>query len=353
MKHNLKKILVALLLVVSTCVAGLELYGAIRSATAPYPYASINCYVAWGAGGQTDTVSRALSVYAAEELGVTLIIQNKTGASGSVATEYVKRQRADGYSILFNAENPPLYKVMGISNIDYDDFYPVILAGQQTAALLVAGDSPYQSVRDLFEDARARPGKIRLATTGAGGLTSNVAAMMRSASGLSFNQVPFDGDGPVLTALMGGNADCTVVNYSTAVDYAGDGRVRILAFFAEERLDSAPEVPSICELYPEYESYFPWGTFVGVFVDDDTPPEIKERLSEAFRRGWESEGFQRFLSEAHIFPLGLTGDAARDYIKQWQRVTTWFLYDAGQTQYAPDQFGIERPGAEETEGGTT
>ena len=345
-----KKIIVGILLLASTAVAGLELYSAVRSATAPYPYANINGYVAWGAGGPTDTVSRALSVYAAQELGVNIIIQNKTGASGSVATEFVKRQRADGYSILFNSENPPLYKVMGLSNIDYDDFYPVIIAGQQTAVLLVAPDSKYQTLEDLFADAAARPGEINLATTGAGGLTSNVSAMILAASGLTFNQVPFDGDSAVLTALIGGNADFTVVNYSSAVDYVADGRVRMLTSFSQERLESAPDVPAICESYPQYESYFPWGTFVGVFVDDETPEELRLKLSEAFRKGWESEGFQQFLAQNYIYPLGLTGQEASDYIKQWQRVTTWFLYDAGQTVYAPDQFGILRLSDTEGEG---
>ena len=139
-------------------------------------------------------VSRALSVYGARELGTSIIIQNKTGASGSVATEFVKRQPADGYSLLFNSENPPLYKVMGLSGIDYDDYYPVILAGQQTAVLVTAADAAYTTVEALFAEALENPDRIRLATTGAGGLTSNVAAMMEAVSGVSFNQVPFDGD---------------------------------------------------------------------------------------------------------------------------------------------------------------
>ena len=111
---NYTKVIIAILFVVSTIVAGNEIYKVIHSYTAEYPDNNINGYVAWGAGGPTDTVSRALAVYAAEELGTNIIIQNKTGATGSVATEFVKRQDANGYSILFNSENPPLYKVMEI-----------------------------------------------------------------------------------------------------------------------------------------------------------------------------------------------------------------------------------------------
>lgn len=334
--------LVCLLFIVSTVVAVKEGYTVVRSYTEEYPYSNINGYVAWGAGGPTDTVSRSLAVYAAEALGTNIIIQNKTGASGSVATEFVKRQDSNGYSILFNSENPPLYKVMGLSNVDYDDFYPVIVVGQQTAVLVVPADSRYQSVEMLFEDAKQNPGKINLATTGAGGLPSNVAAMMEATSGVSFNQVPFDGDAGVLTALLGGNADVTVVNYSSVVDYIADDSVKILTIFSGERLEREPETPTICEPYPEYESYFPWGTFVGVFVDSDCSDKVKEILSTAFYEGWKNEEFQRFLAENYIVPLGLTGEEAGDYIKKWQQVSVWMLYDAGQTKYSPADFGITR-----------
>ena len=84
-------------------------------------------------------------------------------------------------------------------------------------------------------------------------------------------------------------------------------------------------------------------------MDDDTPGEVKATLSEAFRRGWESQGFQTFLEENHITPLGFTGEEARAYIRKWQQVTTWILYDSGQALYSPANFGLERLGEEETQ----
>lgn len=346
---NIHKILIIVLFLVSTAVAGNEIYKVVHSFTAEYPDNNINGYVAWGAGGPTDTVSRALSVYAAKELGTNIIIQNKTGASGSVATEFVHRQDHNGYSILFNSENPPLYKVMDISNVDYNDYYPVIVVGQQIAVMVVSKDSKYNTVEELFEDAWASPGKITLATTGAGGLTQNVAAMMLARSKVEFNQVPYDGDSGVLTAIIGGNADVTIVNYSSAVDYIADGSIKVLTSFSSERLPSSPKTPCITESYPEYGDYFPWGTFVGVFVDKESSDEVKETLSKAFRKGWESEGFQQFLSENYITPLGICGDEAAEYITKWQQVTTWFLYDAGQTVYSPEDCGIPRLGTETEE----
>lgn len=344
---KVSKTIIALLFLVSTAVAGLEIYKTIRSYTAEYPDSDINGYVAWGAGGPTDTMSRALSIYAADALDTNIIIQNKTGASGSVATEFVKRQKDDGYSILFNAENPPLYKVMGISQIDYDDFYPVIIIEQQTGVLVAKADSKYNTITDVFEDAKENPGKINLATTGAGGLPSNVAAMMESTSGVSFNQVPYDGDSSVLSAILGGHADLTIINYSTAIDYVRDGSLKIITVFDNERLDNEPDVEAISEAYPEYEHYFPWGPFVGVFVDNDCSDEIKQKLSEGFLEGWNNEEFQKFLTDNYTQPLGYTGEEAQDYISKWQQITTWLLYDAGATTICPEDYGISRFGEEE------
>ena len=327
---------------ISTIVAALEGYQTIRYYTADYPDNNINGYVAWGAGGSTDTLSRTLSVYAAEELGTSIVIQNKTGASGSVATEYVKRQKNDGYSILFNSENAPLYKIMGLSNVDYDDFYPVLLIGQQVSVLLVPADSPYHSIEELFEDARDNPGGLNFATSGTGGLPFNVAAMMQTVSGLSFNQVPYDGDTAVMTALMGGYADLTVANYSAAADYIANGSVRMLTVFSNERLENEPDVAAISEIYPEYSGYFPWGAFVGVYVDKDCSESIKETLSKAFLAAWEKEDYQKFLTDNYIEPLGIYGSEAEKYIENFQQITTWMLYDAGQTEYCPLDFGIPR-----------
>lgn len=335
---GMKKKLLALLMIVSIAVVGLAGCGGNKE----YPSNDINGYVAWGAGGATDIVARTLSIYAAEELGVDIVIQNKTGASGAIATEFVKKQKADGYTLLFNAENPTLYKVMDISQVDYNDFTPVILISQQTPVIVVAPDSPYQSISDLVEAAKANPGTIKLGTTGAGALPANVAAMLESTSGITFNQVPFGGDADALTAVMGKHADVSVINYSVAVDYAKEGTVRILTVLNNERLANEPDVECISEVYPEYHDYFPWGAFVGVFVNNECSDDVKEKLTTAFSAAWNKDEFQTYLKDNDIIPLGHTGEDAVAYINKWQQVTTWLLQDAGQAVVSPEEFGIER-----------
>lgn len=342
------KIIVGLLLAISIVVAGMELYGLIRSYTADYPENDINGYIAWGAGGATDTISRTISVIAEQELGTSIVLQNKTGATGAIATEFVYRQPEDGYSLLFNAENPPLYGVMNISNVDYDDFYPVMLFGSQTPVIVVPADSKYDSITQLLEDALERPGEIRIGITGAGGLPFNVAAMLKSTSGAEFTQVPFDGDGAIAAAIMGHHVDVSVANYSAVSELAKGGQVRILTVMANERLSDIPQVETISEILPEYEKYFPWGAFFGVFVSNRCPEKVKETLTNAFIKAYESERFQTYLAENDISPMGLYGDEARAYIKRWQSVSAWLLQDADAAAVSPVEFGIPR--IEELEG---
>lgn len=347
---NVKRgVLVAFMVIVAVIVAGKELWDTVSGLSAAYPENDINGYIAWGAGGATDTISRVITIHAQKELGTNIILQNKTGASGGIATEFVHNQQADGYSLLFNAENPPLYGVMDISTISYDDFYPVLLFGSQVPVLVVSSDSPYSSVTDLIADALSRPGEISIGITGPGGLPFNVAAMLQATSGVTFNQIPFDGDAAVSAALMGGHVDISVVNYSAAVELARSGNLRILTVMNNERLASDPDIEAISEVLPEYSHYFPWGAFTGVFVDDRCPDIVKDTLSKAFLAAYESPDFQKYIADNHILPLGIYGSEARDYITRWQSISAWLLADSGAASVSPAELGIPR--LEELEGG--
>ena len=140
------------------------------SESAAYPTKSIQGSIMWSAGGICDTVSRAAGLVAQEELGQSIVFTNRAGSGGGVSTAYVNAQAADGYELLFGAENPQIAKVMGTSELDYDDFYPICLLSNSYGGIFVAKDSKYQTLEDLFNDMLANPGKVIAATTGAGGL---------------------------------------------------------------------------------------------------------------------------------------------------------------------------------------
>jgi tripartite-type tricarboxylate transporter receptor subunit TctC len=315
------------------------------AAFAAYPEKSPQGYVMWGAGGALDNVSRAATPLASQVLGKTIVLQNKTGATGAIAATTVANLPADGYSILFGAENPNLYKVTGISEIDYDQFDPVIILLANVGVVVVPKESPYKTYQDLIADAGSRK-SIKMGSTGPGGLPYVATNMIKKIHGVDFNMVQFDGEGPALTALMGGHIEAVAVGLLAAASYIQGGTIRALAVISPERIDGIPDVPTVKEAYPgEYDQYLPWGAFFGVFLKKGSPKEALDALRDAYLEAYNDPKFIEFADTMGGVKLGLTGDAARAYIEQNKSVSAWLLYDSGGAKFSPEEFGIPRPSA--------
>ena len=312
---------------------------------AAYPEKSPQGYVMWGAGGALDNVSRAATPLASQVLGKTIVLQNKTGATGAIATTTVANLPADGYSILFGAENPNLYKVTGISQIDYDQFDPVIILLANVGVVVVSNESPYKTYQDLLAAAESGT-SLKMGSTGPGGLPYVATNMIQKIHGVSFNLVQFDGEGPALTALMGGHIDAVAVGLLAAANYIKGGTVRGLAVISPERIDGIQDVPTVKEAYPgKYDQYLPWGAFFGVFLKKGSPKEALDVLQEAYLKAYNDPKFVEFADTMGGVKLGLTGDAARAYIEQNKSVSAWLLYDSGGAKFSPEEFNISRPNA--------
>ena len=312
------------------------------SESAAYPTKSIQGSIMWSAGGICDTVSRAAGLVAQEELGQSIVSTNRAGSGGGVSTAYVNAQAADGYELLFGAENPQIAKVMGTSELDYDDFYPICLLSNSYGGIFVAKDSKYQTVEDLFNDMLANPGKVVAATTGAGGLPETAATIIRSISGTEPNMVPFDGENECAIAVMGGNADFAVSTLGSIASFYQSGDIRILAMFHNERLEGFDDVPAITEIYPEYNEVLPWGPFYGVFVKQGTDQAIIDTLTAAFSKACEAPDFQELVASKGCFVMNMTGDEAVEYLKKYRSTTSDMLYDSGVATIDPASVGIDR-----------
>lgn len=169
-----------------------------------YPEKNINGIIMWGEGGATDIIARTLAPIVEEEIGGPLVMQNKAGAAGAIATQYVYEQPADGYTLLFGAENPNLYQVLDISERSYqEDFVPIAIIANSYAGIIVKEDSPFETLEDLINYAKENPNDLVFGTTGEGGLPSVVLAMLENELEAEFRTVPYDGEGPVTTALLG------------------------------------------------------------------------------------------------------------------------------------------------------
>jgi tripartite-type tricarboxylate transporter receptor subunit TctC len=312
-------------------------------ALAEFPEKNLLGVIMWGAGGATDVVARAITPHVEPVLGKEIVLENKPGAAGAISTQYVHARPADGYTLLYGAENPQLHKVLGVAEIDYADFYPVNVLARGVAVIVVNNDTPWQSLKELVADAQARPGEIKMGGTGPGGLPHVVGALLTTVTDFEVTSVPFDGEGPGLTALLGGHVDAMPVGVGAAAEHIKAGRVRPLAVVNTEELELLPGVPPITEDFPEFAKYLPWGPFYGIFVRRDVPDDARSTLVAAFEQGAANPEFQKLMSDRGNIMMNIAGDEADEFLERWQSVTAWLLQDAGAAKASPEQFGIPRP----------
>ncbi len=299
------------------------------AALAAYPEKNVTGIVQWGAGGGTDSLMRPLCSLAEKELGKSIVVQNMTGGTGSIAAQYVHDRPADGYTLLLGAENPALYQVLEISPLTYDDFDCVLLIGDETCGIIVGSNSEYTTLTGLIEAALAQPGKLTLATTGTGGLPWEVAAMLTSVTGATFNQIPYDSDASALRAVMSGECAFTVCKVQTGLEAHNSGLIRFVSMLSKDCVDGLHDIPLIGAEYPDFDAFLPWGPFYGVFVPAGTDETVTDILSACFLKAYESDEYGQLLASFHINPLGLSGDDAESYIAAWQENTVSSLRKSG------------------------
>jgi putative tricarboxylic transport membrane protein len=308
-----------------------------------YPSKEIQGIIQWGAGGSTDTVMRAVTPHAEEVLGGSIVMQNMTGGVGAIALNHVVGTDADGYTLLMGAENPMLYKVMGLGDKDYTDFTPINLLARGTPILVAGPDAPFDSYPEMLDYIAANPGEVKFGSTGPGGLPSVITAMITSVADIDVIFVPYDGDGPALTALQGGAIDVMPAVLGAAVEGIRAGTMKPLAVFDTQASAALPDAPTITSTNPEFEKFLPWGPFFGVFVPKGTPDDVVEKLSDAYAQAAEQQDFIDLMNGRGFTMMNISGDEAQAFLTKWQRNTAWLMDDAGLTKNSPADFGIERP----------
>ena len=225
-------------------------------------------------------------------LGASIVLTNRTGGVGAIATKFVQVQDADGYTLLMGAENPQIYKVMGLGDIDYSDFIPINVLARGVPLIVANTDAPFNTFKEMVEYVQANPGEVKIGSTGPGGVPSVVTAMLTSQVELPMTAVPYDGDGPAQTALMGGAINVLPAVLGAAIENVKAGRVKPIAIIDTERNALLPDVPAIVEEYPDFAQYLPWGPFFGIFVKEGTPEEAVTKLQAAFKECGRAAGVQ-------------------------------------------------------------
>ena len=319
------------------CALGL-IAGAV--AAQGYPERELSGVIQWGAGGATDVVSRALAPMAEEALGKKIVLQNKPGGVGAIATNFVFQQPSDGYTLLFGAENPQLHPVLALSELDYSKFYPVNIVARGNVLVVTTPNKPWKTFKDLLAEVQANPGKVKQGATGTGGLPFTVSSMISTVTKFPATAVPFDGDGPGVTALLGGHVDFMFVGAGAAAEHIKAGRLKAIGAISTEPYEG---IPPITADLPALGKCLRWGPFYGVFVKKDVPDAAKARLVAAFKKAADDPKFKELMASRGNVMMNLSGAEAEAFLKKWQSVTAWTYQEVGVAKKSPADLGIPKP----------
>ncbi|MGZ5672827.1 MAG: tripartite tricarboxylate transporter substrate binding protein [Burkholderiales bacterium] len=248
-----------------------------------YPTKPIKIIVAYPAGGANDIVARAIAQELAADLGQSVVIENRSGAAGTVGADVAAKSPADGYTLFMAAGAhtlaPSLY-----TSLPYDivrDFQPVSLAATGTYLLVVHPSLPAKSVKELIELAKRKPGALNFASSGVGAPPHLAGVMFQKLAGVRLNHVPYRGDTPGIADLMAGHVELAFLSIQPLIPQVKAGKLRALAITSGTRSPAIPELPTIAESgLPGYDI----GTWWGLLAPAKTPVPIVDRLAAAMRK---------------------------------------------------------------------
>jgi tripartite-type tricarboxylate transporter receptor subunit TctC len=305
-------------LVMKFCLKSLGLFAmALTFTTAAlaqnWPAKPIRMVIAFPPGGPTDIVSRVIAQQLSQQLGQSVIVDNKPGAGGNIAAELVAKAPADGYTVFYNTSaiviGPALY-----GKVNYDtlnDFAPVALTASVPLVLVVNPQLPARSVKDFIELARSKPGQLNYSSSGTGTITHLASAMLSSQMGLQTQHVPYKGSAPGLVDLAAGQTQFMIDTMNTVLPYVRDGRLRALGVASLKRSELLPDVPTLAETIPGFEA----AAWQGVVVPSQTPSEIIARLNQELNKALQHPDVRQKLALQGADILGGTPAQYSAYIR--------------------------------------
>lgn len=274
-----------------------------QGAAAKWPERPVRMVVPYPAGGSADTVARGFAQLLSERLGQPIVIDNKPGASGNIGTMDVFRSKSDGYTLLFNPSahviNPEImdkspYKAL-------EDFTPISQVAKGPLVLMVTPSLNARTPADLAALAKARPDSITFATSVIGSASHIAEELFNRTAGVNILIVPYKGNAPALTDLMGGQVSAMFDPAVTAVPLVKSGKVRALAVTGRTRLASAPDIPTTDEAGMKGLEFYTW---YGLWGPKGLPEDIAARLEAASRQVASDPAFRRSMDDKGLEAVG-------------------------------------------------
>jgi tripartite-type tricarboxylate transporter receptor subunit TctC len=308
----------------------LELAGAVaaspallrRAAAQDYPARPVRIVAGFAAGGGVDITARLIGQWLADRLGQSVVVENRPGAGGNIGTEAVVNAAADGYTLLLatvpNAVNASLYERLNF--VFLRDIAPVAGIIRVPMVILLNPSVPATTVPEFIGYAKANPGKVNMASAGNGSAPHMAGELFKMMAGVNLVHIPYRGQGPALTDLLGGDVQVLFATAPGTTDYVKTGKLRALAVTSAARAEVLPELPTVADFVPGYEAT----QWYGLAAPKNTPAEIVARLNREINACIADPGMKARLAAIGGEPLPGTsaefGKLIAEETDKWAKV---------------------------------
>jgi tripartite-type tricarboxylate transporter receptor subunit TctC len=297
---------------------------AAHAQDAAYPNRPIKMLVGFGAGGGTDIAARIMAQKMSEILGQSIVVENRTGASGMIAAEDEAKSAPDGYTLMMGSQTtyavaPNLYRKVTLDPAK--DFAGVAMTGASPLVLVVNPSFAAHSVKDVIAMAKADPGKINFGTGGLGTTPHMTAELFQYTAGIKMVHVAYRGEAPAINDLLAGQIPLMFANLSAVMGNLKAGTVRALAVTGAHRSPSAPDIPTVAEAaLPGFEAETWWG----IVAPAGTPPAVLAKLNAAARKALADDDTKKRFADLGMTNGGSSPEELDAYIKseiaKWSKV---------------------------------
>jgi tripartite-type tricarboxylate transporter receptor subunit TctC len=290
-------------------VAMLSLLSLISSAPAlaqEWPSKPVRFIVGYPPGGGHDFVARAVAQRMSEQLKQSFVVENRSGASGAIGTDYVAKSDPDGYTLLIASPAEVLVGPIAGQKVPYDpakDLVPVALIGETPLAIVLHPSVPANSMQELLALARRSPGKLSYGTPGTGSSMQFAGESIKAIGDVFIVHIPYRGAAPAVTDLLGGQVDIGIAGMPPVIGHHKSGKLKIIAVTSAKRSAATPDIPSVAEL-PGFAG-FHFTNWQGVYASAKTPPAVIQRIAAEIANAVRDPATRQRLLSAGVDPLGL------------------------------------------------
>lgn len=280
----------------------------LPAAAQTYPVKPVHLIVPFPAGGATDILSRALSAELGRKLGQPVVVDNKPGAGGTIGALAAAKAVPDGYTLLLTTSSTHSIGAAINPRIPYNaeaDFTPIVYVASSPQLLVVPNSSPAKTLREFIDYARKNPGRLNYASSGNGTISNLSTEVFKQQSGTFLVHIPYRGTGLAMPDLISGKVDLLIDSLISGMPHVRDGRVRALAVTSPKRTSLAPELPTVAEVLPGYESV----NWFGVYGPRGLPADIVAKVNQAANAALTSAEVKDRFARLGAEPVGGTPEA--------------------------------------------